>query len=281
MRRTDENPISGGASSRETLIRFIVRVSQELAPPKMVDCAFAPLRLCVKSLRFVFLSLLLTQSLFAQPTWQEEFAKMPLTERVDELERHNVVRIMLNSFQSNAAVQALIFMPGATDEFYFFHRAQAHLTNAAPTLLDAVIALTNQTYVRATLSPPFLLLHSREDPLDPIIVIEDQRTADRIKRRHFEKRAIFNDNDWDYVAPILAFDIDTHLTPHKGSHESYHFFRHSLAEFNLNGWDALRAVALANKTKFTVKKRWVAFEGDDRTMGLPENLNNFLIRDAK
>ena len=45
---------------------------------------------------------------------------MPLTERVTELERHNVVRIMLNSFQSNAAVQALIFMPGATDEFYFF-----------------------------------------------------------------------------------------------------------------------------------------------------------------
>jgi hypothetical protein len=216
----------------------------------------------------------------AQPSWQEEFAKMPLTEKVPELERHNVVRIMLNSFQRNGAVQALIFMPGATDEFYFFRRAHARLTNAAPTLLDAVMALTNQTYVRATLAPPFLLLHSREDPLEPIVVIEDQRTADRIKRHHFEKHAVFNDNDWDYVEPILAFDINTHLTPRIGSHDSYHFFRHSFAEYDLNGWDALRAVALANKTTFTVKKRWVAFAGDNRTLGPPENLNNFLLKDA-
>jgi hypothetical protein len=230
----------------------------------------------------ILVSFLLSQphALRAQPTWQEEFAKMPLAEKVSELDRQNVVRIMLHSFQRNAAVQALIFMPGATDEFYFFHRAHAHLAGAAPTLLDAVIALTNQTYVRATLNLPFLLLHTREDPLEPIIVIDDQRTADRIKRHHFEKHAIFNDNDWDYVEPILAFDIDTHLTPRVGSHDSYHFFRHSFAEYDLNGWDALRAVALANKTKFTVKKRWVAFAGDDRTFGLPENLNNFLLKDA-
>ena len=61
--------------------------------------------------------------------------------------------ILLNSFRRNPAVQALIFMPGATDEFYFFRRARARLTNNAPTLLDAVTALTNQTYIRATLEP--------------------------------------------------------------------------------------------------------------------------------
>jgi hypothetical protein len=204
---------------------------------------------------------------------------MPLTEKVSELDRQNVVHIMLNSFQRNAAVQALIFMPGATDEFYFFRRAHARLTNDAPTLLDAVVALTNQTYIRATLAPPFLLLHSREDPLEPIAVIENQKTADRIKRHRFEKHAVFNDTDWDHLEPTLAFDIDTHLTPRVGSHDSYHFFRHSFAEFDLNGWDALRAVALANKTKFTVKKGWVAFSGDTRTMGQPEDLNNFWMRD--
>jgi hypothetical protein len=237
----------------------------------------------LRRIRLIPLCLLLVSpvELGAQPTWQEEFAKMPLTEKVSELERHNVVRVMLSSFQRNAAVQALIFMPGATDEFYFFRRAHANLTNAAPTLLDAVIVLTNQTYVRATLAPPFLLLHTREDPLEPIAVIEDQRTADRIKRHHFEKHALFNDNDWDFVEPILAFDINTHLTPRVGSHDSYHFFRHSFAEYDLNGWDALRAVALANKTKFTVKKRWVALQGDNRTLGLPENLNNFLLKDAE
>src|ERR1700677_2514246 len=109
---------------------------------------------------------------------------------------------MLNSFQSNAAVQALIFLPGATDEFYFFSRAHANLTNAAPTLLDAVIALTNQTWVRATFAPPFLLLHTAEDPLEPLVVIEDQRTVDRMKRKHFEKHAVYDDLEWDKLAPI-------------------------------------------------------------------------------
>ncbi len=215
----------------------------------------------------------------AQPSWQEEFAKMPLTEKVSELDRHNCARVMLNSFQRNVAVQALIFLPGATDEFYFFRRARASLTNAAPTLLDAVIALTNQTYLRATLAPPFLLLHTEEDPLEAVGVVQDQRTAERIKRRHFERHALYNDRDWDYVAPILAFDLDTHITPRAGSHDSYHFFRHSFAAYDLNGWDALRAVALANKTKFTVKKRWIAFEGDTRRLGKP-HLDDFFLKDA-
>jgi hypothetical protein len=218
----------------------------------------------------------LPPALRAQPSWQEEFARMPLVEKVSELDRHNCVRVMLNSFQRNPAVQALIFMPGATDEFYFFRRARARLTNEAPTLLDAVAALTNQTYVRATFNPPFLLLHTAEDPLEPIAVVEDQRTADRVKSRKFEKHAVFEDKDWDFVEPILAFDVNTHLTPRVHSHNSYHFFRHSLAEYDLNGWDALRAMALADKTKFTVKKRWIAFEGDTRHISKPPNLNDFL-----
>jgi hypothetical protein len=237
-----------------------------------------------KRLKFflVFYFFLFTSSflLCAQPSWQQEFAKMPLTEKVPELDRHNCVRIMLNSFQSNAAVQALIFLPGATDEFYFFRRARASLTNAAPTLLDAVIALTNQTYLRATLVPPFLLLHTAEDPLEPLVVIEDQPTADRMKRKHFEKHAVFNDLDWDHVGPMLGFDFNTHISPKVGSHDSYHFFRNSFAEFGLGGWDALRAVALASKAKFTVKKNWIAFAGDSRTLGQPAKVDGFLLRDA-
>jgi hypothetical protein len=216
----------------------------------------------------------------AQPTWQDEFAKMPLTENVSLLARHNCVRIMLHSFQRNGAVQALIFMPGATDEFYFFRRAQARLTNSAPTLLDAVIALTNQTYLRATVAPPFLLLHTAEDPLAPIVVIEDQPTADRIERKHFEKQALYDDRPWDFMQPILAFDMDTHITPRVGSHDSWHFFRHSFAAFDLNGWDALRAMALAGKTEFTVKKKRVVFEGDTRTLAKPAPADGFLLQDA-
>lgn len=217
----------------------------------------------------------------AQMTWQEAFAKMPLVEKVPELDRHNCVRILLNSFQSNGAVQALIFMPGATDEFYFFRRAHARLTNAAPTLLDAVVALTNQTYLRATVNPPFLLLRTAEDPVEPVVVTEDQHTVDRLKlKKHFEKHAVFNDRDWDYVSPIMRFDFNNiHITPLIGTHESFHFFRHSFAEFGLNGWDALRAVALSDKTQFTVKKGWIVFAGDTRVLGLPANPNDMPLLD--
>jgi hypothetical protein len=208
----------------------------------------------------------LASPLAAQTTWQEGFAKMPLTEKVSELNRHNCVKVMLDSLQRNPAVKALIFMPGATDEFYFFHRARATLTNSAPTLLDAVSALTNQTYIHATLRPPFLLMRTAEDPLDPIIVIQDQRTADRLRKKHFEKHGVFNDRDWDFMQPILSFDLDTRMFPALHSHESHHFFRHSFAEFDLNGWDALRAVALAGKTGFTVRKKRVVFTGDPRVL---------------
>ncbi len=217
----------------------------------------------VKFSLFVWMAAL-ASPLAAQTTWQEEFAKMPLTEKVSELNRHNCVKVMLGSLQRNPAVKALIFMPGATDEFYFFRRARAALTNSAPTLLDAVSALTNQTYIRATLRPPFLLMRTDEDPLDPIIVIQDPRTADRLQKKHFEKHGVFNDRDWDFMQPILSFDLDTKMFPVLHSHESHHFFRHSFAEFDLNGWDALRAVALAGKTGFTVQRKKVVFTGDTR-----------------
>lgn len=205
--------------------------------------------------------------LAAQTNWQDALAKMPLTEKVTELNRHNCVQVMLNSFRRDPEVKALIFMPGATDEFYFFRRAKATLTNNAPTLLDAVEALTNQTYIRATFRPPLLLLHTASDPLEPVIVIKDQRTADRLKKKHFEKHGVYNDRDWDYMQPILTFDLDIDMLPGLNSHDSHHFFRHSFAEFGLNGWDALRAVALAGKTDFSVDKKLVIFTGDPRVAG--------------
>jgi hypothetical protein len=210
------------------------------------------------------------------PSWQEEFSKMPLNEKADDLNAHNCARILFNSFQRNAAVQALILMPGATDELYFFRRADARLTNDAPTLLDAIAALTNQTFIQATVRPPFLLLHTVEDPLEPVIVVEDQRTADRIRKKHFEKHAIFNDRDWDYMEPILAFDVDTRLWPGLRSFKSHHFFRHSLAEFDLGGWEALEAIALAGKTTVTIQRKRIVFHGDIRYRELPPNLGDFI-----
>jgi hypothetical protein len=208
-------------------------------------------------------------SLSAQTNWQEALAKMPLRQPVTELNRSNAVPVMLAAFQRNPAVKALIFMPGATDEFYFFRRARARLTNSAPTLLDAVAALTNQTHIRATPRPPFLLLHTAEDPLEPIAVVEDQKTADSIRGHKYDQAAVYDDLDWDHLHHLLGFYLNTNLLPKPMSHDSFHFFRHSFAEFDLNGWEALEAAALAGKTKFTVKKNKIVFEGDTRFLGRP------------
>jgi hypothetical protein len=205
----------------------------------------------------------------AQTNWQEAFAKMPLAGRPPELNRSNCVAVLLGSFRRNPAVKGLIFMPGATDEFYFFRRARAKLTNSAPTLLDAVAALTNQTYLRATLRPPFLLLHTAQDPLEPIEAVEDQKAADSIRRHSFAKEALFDDRDWDYVEHWLGFYLNTTMIPRPNSRDSNHFFRNSFAAFDLNGWEALEATALASKTKFTVKKSQIVFEGDTRFLGAP------------
>jgi hypothetical protein len=203
---------------------------------------------------------------------------MPLGTNVTELNRTNCVAIMLRAFGSNSVVKALVFMPGATDEFYMFRRAKAVLTNDSPTLLDAVNALTNQTLIRATFHPPLLLLHSDEDPLELLITVEDQPTADALKQRRFVAHASYNDRDWDTIQPILSQKLKADIRPSRFSYDSWHFYRHSFAGWNLTGWEALEAAAFAGKETMTVRRRnglvlrraQVVFEGDVRVLSRPK-----------
>lgn len=202
--------------------------------------------------------------------WRNEIAAMPLIQPVSELNRTNAAKILLGSLRSNSVVKALVMQPGATDEFYFFKRAKASLTAASPTLLDAVTALTNQTRIHATFRPPFLLLHTLEDPTEPLVAVKDAGLAEDLKRRAFVPHALFNDHDWDHVQPILSQTLGMTFYPPTQSMESWHFFRHAMAGWNLNGWEALEAVSLAGKTKYTVRRSKVFrrpsifFEGDVR-----------------
>ena len=107
---------------------------------------------------------LLQSALSAAETWQDALARMPLGHKVTELNRTNCADVFLGAFQSNNVVKALVFMPGATDEFYFFRRARADLTNSPASLLDAVSALTNQTQIRATFRPPLAAAPHRGGP---------------------------------------------------------------------------------------------------------------------
>jgi hypothetical protein len=176
---------------------------------------------------------------------------------------------MLRAFQSNDTVKALIFMPGATDEFYMFHRANAKLANASLSLLDAVSALTNQTLIRVTFFPPFLLLHSDEDPLEPLVQIVHKNTASRLRKKLFVPHVLYNDQDWDALLPTLTKTLAVEFLPKFHSRDSWHFYRHSFAAWNLNGEEALRAVAMAGKSKVTIRRNLVVFESDTRVLKLP------------
>lgn len=201
--------------------------------------------------------------------WQFALSRMPLDAGVTELNRTNCVKLMLGAFQSNVVVKGLIFMPGATDEFYFFRRAKAELTNASPSLLDAVTALTNQTLIRVTYQPPLLILHTDEDPLNISSVVKDEKTVTRLQQTQFVFHALYNDRDWDFLLPILKKSLHVKFSPSLHSMQSWHFYRHSFVAWNLNGWEALEAIALAGKTKFTVEKQHITFQGDERVLVVP------------
>ena len=205
----------------------------------------------------------------AGASWSEALAKMPLHNQVAELNRTNCVEIMLRAFESNAVVKALIFMPGATDEFYLFRRAKAALTNSSPTLLDALCALTNQTNIRATFQPPFLLLHTDEDPLAPDAVVLDQKTAANLHERTFVPHLVCNDRDWDYLQPLLKHWLKIALRPWRYSTDSWHFYRHSFAAWDLNGLEALETAALAGKSKFIIRHSEAVFQVDPRVRTKP------------
>jgi hypothetical protein len=189
---------------------------------------------------------------------------MPLNKTVRQLNRTNCVEVMLSGFQSNSVVKALVFMPGATDELYMFRRVKAELTNASPTLLDAVAALTNQTRIQVIFEPPLLLLHTDEDSLMPDVRVEDPPSKDKIMSARLTRHALFIDRDWDVVQPLLRRALHMDLRPWQHSTDSWHFYRHSFAGWDLSGWEALECAALAGKSRFSIRHKQVVFEPDSR-----------------
>jgi hypothetical protein len=218
----------------------------------------------------VFCFFLLACAAHATDCWQDALARMPLEKDVSHLSHTNCIRAMLDAFRSNQVVKALIFMPGATDEFYMFKRAHADLTNSAPSLLDALVALTNQTVIRATFQPPLLLLHTAEDPLEPVMVIEHAPTAEKLRQARFLPYLLTNDRDWDFLQPKLRWGLKIDVRPWSRSQDSWHFYRHSFAAWDLNGLEALQTAALAGKSRLVVRRKQVEFEADSRIGATPK-----------
>jgi hypothetical protein len=209
-------------------------------------------------------------SLYGAEPWQDSLAQMPLNTQAREMNRTNCVETLLQSFRSNEVVKALVFMPGATDEFYLFRRATAVLTNGNPSVFDAVVALTNQTFIQATFRSPFLLLHTIEDPLQPDNIIKDRHTEDRLKGKVRLGHLSCNDRDWDFLQPILKRSLKIALRPWRYSTGSWHFYRHSFAAWDIDGLQALEIAALAGKSKFALRRNEAVFEVDPRVLAAPK-----------
>jgi hypothetical protein len=203
---------------------------------------------------------------------------MPLPPGVVELNLTNCVPMLLTGLQSNAVVKGVVFMPGATDELYFFRRIEARITNPAPTMLDAVKALRTQTRIQATFHSPLVLLHTAEDSLEPIVKAQNEEMIEKLKATRFVSHAVYNDRDWDSIQPILRKTLRVEILPARYSSDSWHFYRHSFAGWNLNGWEVLQAVLLAGKTKCRIEKQGglslrrtvIIFEQDRRAAGAAE-----------
>lgn len=130
--------------------------------------------------------------------------------------------------------------------------------------------MTKQTLIRATFHPPLLLLHTAEDLLQPAITIQHAPTVEKLKQAQFVPHALYNDRDWDFMQPILRSSLRTDIRPWPRSYDSLDFYRHSFAAWNLSGWEALEATALAGQTSFTVGRDQVVFELDMRRRKAPK-----------
>lgn len=201
--------------------------------------------------------------------WFTALSRMPLGARVTELDRTNCISLMLNAFQSNGVVKALIFMPGATDELEFFRRAHATLSAINPSLADAIGAITNQTYIQADFRPPFLLLHTTEDALDPIAAVRNKATAARLQARVVPDRLVFDDCEWDDLRSALKKKLSVGLRPFSNSPDSWHFYRHNFAACGLTQWQLLNAIAMSGQTTFTVHWLTADFKSDMRAGPTP------------
>lgn len=227
-----------------------------------------------RTMAIFLLAVTVSARVFGEGSWQEAFARMPLGANVRELSRTNGIPLMLNAFQSNSVVKALVFLPGAADDFVFYRRAHAELTNAKPSLLDAVTALTNQTHIHAEFRPPFLLLYTSEDTLGPVATIKSKSTAAKLRKRIVPGRLVFCDCNWDNLRPALRHKLSVGLWPYPDAPGSWHFWPNNFAACGLTQWELLEAIARSDKTTFTLHWLTADFKLDERN-GPVQNLKNF------
>jgi len=202
-------------------------------------------------------SLLLLSSILgsqAEADWSTALKDIPLQRLNSQLDRTNCVELILKSFRSNSVVKGIVFLPGATDELYLTHRVQPRLTTPTPSLLESIHSVTNGGFIRATFRPPFLLLHTDSDPLEPRIAEELGAVLPSFPQNGTAPDLFYIDRDWDKIQPDLRRWLGVPVVPASGSRESWHFYRHHVRGFQLSGRELLEAICLSGKTQATINR---------------------------
>ena len=75
----------------------------------------------------------------------------------------------------------------------------------------------------------------------------------------FKPYQCFEDSEWDVVQPVLTWSLKLDIRPWRYRSDSFHFYRQNFAAWSLSGWEALEAISLASKTKFTVSRKRILF----------------------
>lgn len=196
---------------------------------------------------------------FAQTTWQEALARMPLPGGAEPIERENAIRRILQGLQADSLIKAIVVLPAVSDDLYLINRDKPKLNLRANNLAEAIAALTNASEIRATFTPPFLLLHRKEDFLSPQSIVKDAAAAQRLRGEAHLPYAVFLDMHWKKLRPILHKALRPSVHPRGTSQDSWHFARHNLAGWNLTDWELLTAVSLSGSTSYAVGKGRVTF----------------------
>jgi hypothetical protein len=201
--------------------------------------------------------------------WSRALAQMPLGTNITWLTHSNCAQVCFAALREDPVVKGLVFLPGATDELYFFRRVNAQLTPVAPTLRDAIVALTNQTPLRVSFRAPLVLIHSEEDVLELEFTVPHAATAQALKGKTVPGRQEFWDRDWKVMRAHLQQALSVRVFPYNRQSAARHFYRHTFAGWNLTGWETLEATALAGKSRFHVKRHEVEFTLDERVVANP------------
>jgi hypothetical protein len=206
---------------------------------------------------------------FAAESWQDVLGQMPFKTGVTTLTRTNAIPLILDAFESNSVVKALVFMPGAADEFVFLRRAQVTLNEANSSLAGVITALTNQTYIRVCFHPPLLLLYTTEDDLGPIATIKSKSALSRLQARTVPGRLYFCDSNWDFTRRAIGGKVNIGVRPFSNSPSSWHFWPNNFVAYNLNQWELLESVALSGKTTLTLHWLTADYQLDARSGPVP------------